>query len=164
MYPEYMFADVLANPVVRVILSNILGPDPELRFAGTNSVCSLYKYLSEKQSVKGTVRQPVHADLLHEHLDFPFAMTVNMPFVDTSIKNGATEFWLGTHLRGNKGIKGPILDGPWIDEKYLEERRRESPPIRPPISKGSVVIRDLRLWHAGINNNTDTPRLLLGLV
>ena len=114
--------------------------------------------------VKGKARQPVHADLLHEHDDFPFAMTVNMPFVDTSIENGATEFWLGTHIRGNKGIKDPVLDGPWIDEKYLEERRRESPPIRPPISKGSAVIRDLRLWHAGMNNNTDNPRVMLGLV
>jgi len=44
MYPEYIFADVLANPVVRVILSNILGPDPELRNVVTNSVCSFYNF------------------------------------------------------------------------------------------------------------------------
>jgi len=120
--------------------------------------------LSESQLAKGEARQPVHADMLHEHLDFPFAMTVNMPFVDTSLANGATEFWLGTHHYGNKGIKDPQLDGPWIDHKYLTERGLKSPPIRPPITKGSVVIRDLRLWHAGINNQTDTRRLLLSLV
>jgi len=102
--------------------------------------------------------------MVHEHLDFPFAMTVNIPFVDTSVDNGATEFWLGTHFRGNKGIKDPTLDGPWIAPEYLENRRAECPPIRPAISKGSLVIRDVRLWHAGIANETSIPRIMLGLV
>jgi len=99
-----------------------------------------------------------------EHLDIPFCMTVNIPLVDTSVKNGATEFWLGTHHRGNKGIKDPVLDGPWIASEYIEARRAECPPIRPTISKGSLLIRDLRLWHAGIANETPTPRILLAMV
>jgi len=102
--------------------------------------------------------------MVHEHLDLPFAMTVNIPFVDTSVNNGATEFWLGTHLRGNKGIKDPVLDGPWIAPEYLERRRAECPPIRPAISKGSLLIRDMRLWHAGIANETANPRIMLALV
>jgi len=102
--------------------------------------------------------------MLHEHLDIPFSMIVNIPFVDTSVENGATEFWLGTHLRGNKGIKDPELAGPWIMGQYLDERRAECPPIRPSISKGSVLIRDMRLWHAGIANQTKSPRIMLALV
>ena len=102
--------------------------------------------------------------MVHDHLDFPFAMTVNIPFVDTTVDNGATEFWLGTHLRGNKGIKDPISDGPWIASAYLDARRVECPPIRPAISKGSLVIRDMRLWHAGIANETSIPRIMLTLV
>jgi len=103
--------------------------------------------------------------MLHDHLDLPFAMTVNITLVDMTVKNGATEFWLGTHLRGNKGIKDPArADGPWIAQKYLDERSLESPPIRPSISKGSLLIRDMRLWHAGIANETPTPRILLSVV
>src|SRR5271155_4004842 len=110
------------------------------------------------------MRQPVHCDMLHDHLDCPFAMTVNIPFVDTSVDNGATEFWLGTHRRGNNGIKDPDLAGPWIAGQYLDERRAECLPIRPPISKGSLLIRDMRLWHAGIANETENPRIMLALV
>jgi len=62
--------------------------------------------------------------MLREHLGCPFAMTINIPLVDTSVDNGATEFWLGTHLtsRGNKWIRDPMLDGSWIAEEYLEKR------------------------------------------
>lgn len=102
--------------------------------------------------------------MVHDHLDFPFCMIVNVPFVDTSVENGATEFWLGTHLQGNKDVKDPELDGPWIAPQYLERRRAECPPIRPQISKGSLLIRDMRLWHAGIANETPTPRIMLSLV
>lgn len=102
--------------------------------------------------------------MVHEHLDFPFCMIVNIPFVDTSVNNGATEFWLGTHLRGNKGVKDPKLDGPWIAPEFLERRRAECPSIRPELSKGSLLIRDMRLWHAGIANETPTPRIMLSLV
>ena len=102
--------------------------------------------------------------MIHEHLDCPFAMTINVPLVDTSVDNGATEFWLGTHLRGNRGIKDPVLDGSWIADEYVDKRRLERPPIRPSISKGSLLIRDMRLWHAGIANQTQNPRIMLAMV
>lgn len=65
-----------------------------------------------------------------------FGMIVNIPFVDSSAENNATEFWLGTHLQGNKGVKDLKRDGPWIAPQYLERRRAEGPPSRPQISKG----------------------------
>src|SRR5271155_1407150 len=41
LHPEYVFEDVFANPIAGAILSNILGPQPELRYLGTNSVTTL---------------------------------------------------------------------------------------------------------------------------
>ena len=38
LFNDLLFEDVYANPVVATVLSNILGPDPELRYVGTNSV------------------------------------------------------------------------------------------------------------------------------
>jgi len=97
------------------------------------------------------------------HLDFPFAYVVNVLLVDASPKNGATEVWLGTHHWGNNGLK-ESPENPWIRSEVLEERRKVIPPIQASVPKGSLIIRDLRLWHAGIPNQTDEPRIMLSMV
>ena len=51
-----------------------------------------------------------------------------------------------------------------INPELVEERRKHSPPIQPETEKGSLVIRDVRLWHAGRPNRTDTPRIMLAFV
>jgi hypothetical protein len=40
VYPEFLYEDVFANPIATTVLSNILGPKPELRFLHSNSVVS----------------------------------------------------------------------------------------------------------------------------
>lgn len=51
-----------------------------------------------------------------------------------------------------------------IKTELLEERRKVRPPVQPFVPKGSIVLRDLRTWHAGVANGTDTPRMMLALV
>lgn len=51
-----------------------------------------------------------------------------------------------------------------VREPALEARRAIRPPIQPSLPKGSVIIRDLRLWHAGLPNKTDDPRVMLVMV
>src|SRR5690606_28079022 len=46
----------------------------------------------------------------------------------------------------------------------LEARRQASPPIQPTIKRGSVLIRDIRLWHAGMPNRTDRPRPMIAMI
>jgi hypothetical protein len=87
-------------------------------------------------------------------------MVINIPLVDTSAANGMTEIWLGTHHYGNNDMEKKL----GIDDIPMEERRKISPPIRPTILKGSLIIRDQRLWHAGIPNPTDEPRVMLAMV
>jgi len=38
LYPQYVFEDVYANPIAGAVLSNILGPNQELRLISSNSV------------------------------------------------------------------------------------------------------------------------------
>jgi len=38
------------------------------------------------------------------------------------------------------------------------------PPVQPVIRKGSIVIRDLRLWHAGMPNMSDEVRVMLAMI
>ena len=88
---------------------------------------------------------------------------VNVLLVDATPENGATEIWLGTHHYGNNGLR-ESTEEPYISKTALEERKKTVPPIQACVSKGSLIIRDLRLWHAGIPNQTDDPRIMLSMV
>jgi ectoine hydroxylase-related dioxygenase (phytanoyl-CoA dioxygenase family) len=81
-------------------------------------------------------------------------------------KNGSTEIWLGTHsatsIADQEGLHGERASG-CIKKSLLERRRRERGPSQPVVRKGSVVVRDLRLWHGGMPNLGDVPRVMLAM-
>jgi ectoine hydroxylase-related dioxygenase (phytanoyl-CoA dioxygenase family) len=81
-------------------------------------------------------------------------------------ENGSTEVWLGTHtdsgLHVQEGLHGDRASGR-IKSDELERRREIRSPCQPVVAKGSIIIRDLRLWHAGIGNRTDTVRVMLAM-
>lgn len=37
------------------------------------------------------------------------------------------------------------------------------PPVQPVVKKGDILIRDLRLWHAGMPNETDKERIMIAI-
>jgi ectoine hydroxylase-related dioxygenase (phytanoyl-CoA dioxygenase family) len=81
-------------------------------------------------------------------------------------ENGSTEIWLGTHdftQAAQEGAHGDRASGR-IREALLEKRREERGPSQPVVKKGSIVIRDLRLWHAGMPNKTDEARVMLAMI
>ncbi|RTE72185.1 hypothetical protein BHE90_013389 [Fusarium euwallaceae] len=134
---EWMFPEVYANKHAVRILSYILGPRPEAHFIRTNTLLATNE------------RQLVHADLRCEHPEHPFGVVFNTCLVDVGPKNGTTELWLGTQ---NTSIDcHRSLGEAIIAEAPLAKRRVERPPCYPSIKKGSIVLRDLRLWHARRN-------------
>lgn len=112
-------------------------------------------------------RQPVHSDADFAHPSHPFALVVNIPLVHTAPENGSTEIWLGTHnatsQEAQEGEHGERASGR-IKEAHLARRAETSPPLQPVIKKGSIIIRDLRLWHAGMPNMMDQTRVMLALI
>ena len=81
-------------------------------------------------------------------------------------ENGSTEIWLGTHVfsqAAQEGVHGDRASGR-IKGDFLERRREERGPNQPVVKKGSVVIRDLRLWHAGMPNKTEDVRVMLAMI
>ncbi|KAK5956058.1 hypothetical protein OHC33_002631 [Knufia fluminis] len=155
---ELMYKDIWANSFVSAVLAALLGPRPMVHYANGNTAL--------QASPDG--RQPVHSDCEFDHpVYYNFACVVNINLVDTSPQNGSTEFWPGTHhvstpechelLPGNERILH-------IKPEFLEQRRKHSPPIQPCTKRGSVIIRDLRLWHAGMPNLTPIPRIMLAFV
>ncbi|CAM0138799.1 hypothetical protein VKS41_005989 [Umbelopsis sp. WA50703] len=80
--------------------------------------------------------------------------------------NGTTEVWLGTHIFGldcQEGKHGDRASGRII-KSLLEQRRVERPPSQPTVKKGSIVIRDLRLWHGGKPNFSNQIRVMLAFI
>lgn len=110
--------------------------------------------------------QPVHTDADFEHPSHPFALVINVPLITMTPENGSTELWLGTHtdsgLHVQEGMHGERASGR-IKPSLLEERKAVRPPYQPIVKKGSIVIRDLRLWHAGKGNHTQDPRVMLAM-
>lgn len=147
--PDYIFEDIIANPFATSVIESIIGPHPTMRFYSANT------------AFKATERQPVHIDIDFDMPRMPFAYCVNVNLVETSPENGATEVWLGSHIDTDQSVLDQTTEHKQIKANLLEERRRISPGIQPALPKGSLMIRDFRLWHAGMPNRTDDPRVML---
>ena len=154
-FPPYLFADVLLNPYVIDVTSTLLGPGVKNVMYGGNT------------ALPGDQRQPVHADVGHLwpvcalEVAHPAAqLVVNVATVDVTPENGATELWLGTHRELGAGIGDDIK----ISPQLLARRREVSPPFQPTMRRGSMLIRDIRLWHAGMPNRTAEPRPMIAMI
>ncbi|KAF3170107.1 hypothetical protein EYR41_001866 [Orbilia oligospora] len=154
-----MFPDIWANQFVMPTLATMLGPEPVLQYASGNTALQ----------TPSNARQPVHSDIDFPHPSFPFSMVVNIPLVDMTIENGALEVWPGTHLTAfedqilEPGQSGELPVRAIIPE-LLQLRKAVCPPVRVVVPKGSIIIRDLRLWHAGCPNFTPNPRVMLAFI
>ncbi|KAJ3494803.1 hypothetical protein NLG97_g3838 [Lecanicillium saksenae] len=156
---KYFSPSIFINPVATQVTSAVLGPSPKWTFCSANSAMPPL----EGSSLQ---RQPVHADADFAHPDHPFALVVNVPLITMTPENGSTEIWLGTHngdICMQEGAHGERASGR-IRKDLLERRAEISAPMQPVIKKGSVVIRDLRLWHAGMPNKTEEVRVMLAMI
>ncbi|TQS31843.1 hypothetical protein Golomagni_07864 [Golovinomyces magnicellulatus] len=111
-------------------------------------------------------RQPAHSDADFAHPDHPFALVVNVPLVSMTPENGSTELWLGTHTNDisvQEGAHGERASGR-IKQDLLKQREQISPPVQATVKKGAVVVRDLRLWHAGMPNMSEEVRVMLAMI
>ena len=149
---EYLHEEIWANRLGVNIMENIIGPRPQLSFATSNIVLP-----------RTEGRQAVHSDYYCSHFDFPVFLEVNVYLHDVHPGNGATEFWLGTHEGYSKADHSSSITG-WIKQDVFTSRAAVSPPVQPSIPRGSLMIRDLRCWHAGRANGSDTSRIILGFM
>lgn len=151
-YPPLMppFSDprIIANPIAAQIMEALLGHDLQCTYYHSNT------------SYPGSGTQNIHRDgghLFGAAVPFPLpaaCLALNVPLCDFTEANGSTEVWLGTHL---------IVDAA-ADGGKLAERAAGLPSVRTNIPAGSLVLRDLRMWHRGMPNATETSRTMLALI
>ena len=95
----------------------------------------------------GAEVQVYHQDGLHlnKKVQKPcHAVNVFIPLVDLTMKNGPTEFCLGTHMLGNENFNKENID-------------------MPLAAAGTPIIFDYRLGHRGMGNSGNDPRPILYL-
>ena len=93
-------------------------------------------------SLPGAEMQEYHQDGVHLNKQYQkpcHAINVFIPLVDLSLKNGPTEFCLGSHILGQEAY----------NTKYVES---------PLVKAGTPVIFDYRLGHKGLSNHTTQCR------
>jgi hypothetical protein len=145
LHPE-VFANATAMEVIRAIL-------------GRGVTMTLY---TGNTMLGGTTQmQPVHWDegQLWPSLDAPapaHSLTINLPLVDVTEENGAIEVWPGSHLDVRSGGRPSIH----VPEEWLADRTS----VRVPTTKGSILLRDGRMWHRGTSNSTPDPRPMVAIV
>ncbi|KZF23021.1 phytanoyl-CoA dioxygenase family protein [Xylona heveae TC161] len=158
--PPYFSPSIFLNPIATQVTTSVLGPRPRLTFISGNTALPPTESAAAKS-------QPVHSDADFDHPDCPFALVVNVPLVSMNKVNGSTEVWLGTHstssLSAQEGAHGDRASGR-IKQDLLDQRRAVRPPSQPRVKKGSIIIRDLRLWHAGKPNFSEDIRVMLALI
>ena len=139
------------------VTSTALGPKPSLRFISGNTALPPTKDAPPAS-------QPIHNDADFDHPRISFALVVNVPLITMDVQHGSTEVWLGTHsnttIADQEGAHGERASGR-IKKDLLEERRKVRAPCQPTVKKGSVIVRDLRLWHGGKPNMSEVPRVML---
>ena len=91
--------------------------------------------------------QVYHQDGVHlnkKHQKPCHAINVFVPLVDLTLRNGPTEFCIGTHYLGFEDYNKGLVDIPC--------------PVM-----GTPVIFDYRLGHRGLGNNSSAPRPIVYL-
>ena len=89
--------------------------------------------------------------------------------------NFTLEFWLGSHARTTSADQVPCTERTKVRQQVpgdpscnvkpniVEQRRPVRPPIQPRCSKGDIMIRDLRTWHAGMPNESTEDRIMIAI-
>jgi|SRR5580698_4003094 ectoine hydroxylase-related dioxygenase (phytanoyl-CoA dioxygenase family) len=144
----YIDAPFIANAFVVPIVERLLGED-----------CRLF-YYSADAPMPGSDYQVVHADYRpffpeSDAVLPPAGLAVNFPLVDVTEGNGPMEAWPNSHRMPEKAF---------VAKEALQDAARYLTPARMLTPRGSVLIRDIRMWHRGTPNNSNHMRPNLALV
>jgi ectoine hydroxylase-related dioxygenase (phytanoyl-CoA dioxygenase family) len=143
---EEPFADPLVyeHPLVLRILERLMGPD---------LICT---YFASDTPMPGADYQRVHSDtrLLFPETTYSlpcYGAVLNIPLVDATEENGSMEIWPG----------GSHLNPGQLDMAQLAASMRSE---RANMRAGSILLRDLRMWHRGTPNRGTRSRPNMALV
>ncbi|KAK7453799.1 phytanoyl-CoA dioxygenase [Colletotrichum acutatum] len=186
---EYFYKSIFTNAIATQITSSILGPRPKWTFCSANAAMPPSPDAKpQRQPVHSD------ADFAHPSHPFALVINVPLvkmtpsngstelwlgthaPYLlhpppsstdSSSTTTTSSPSYTGTiipsGLAAQQGAHGTRASGR-ITPPLLDLRRAVRPPSQPTVEKGSIVIRDLRLWHAGMPNTTPDVRVMLAMI
>lgn len=141
---------VIANPIALSIIERVIGSECRCSYLATDTACP------------GSDYQQVHSDtppLFPElGVSLPsYCLVLNIPLVDVTENNGPLEVWPGgTHLDHEKTTYTELFGPTTNAARYMYSEKLT-------MKAGSMIIRDIRMWHRGTPNFTETNRTNLAL-
>jgi hypothetical protein len=139
----FIHPTITANPFVLQVVDAVLGED---------CVCH---YFASDTPLPGSDYQRVHSDigaLFGEGQPMPpYSLVMNLPLVDCTVENGAVEIWPG----------GSHLMPTGVDMATLAPLMHSERVCMPA---GSLLVRDMRMWHRGTPNRSDHARPHLAFI
>jgi hypothetical protein len=135
---------VITNPLALAVIDELVSQE---------CVCH---YFASDTPLPGSDYQRVHSDI---HLLFPetplslpaYAVVLNIPLVEFTEENGPLEIWPGgTHMMPGG-----------INIQEIAARLQSKRVLMPA---GSLLIRDMRMWHRGTPNRAGAARPNMALI
>ncbi|KAK1508384.1 phytanoyl-CoA dioxygenase [Colletotrichum tamarilloi] len=186
---EYFHKSIFTNAIATQITSSLLGPRPKWTFCSANSAMPPSPDSKpQRQPVHSD------ADFAHPSHPFALVINIPLvemtpsngstelwlgthaPYLlpaspsspsSSSTTTTPSSSYTGTiipsGIAAQQGTHGTRASGR-INPQLLDLRRAVRPPSQPTVEKGSIVIRDLRLWHAGMPNATPDVRVMLAMI
>jgi hypothetical protein len=91
-------------------------------------------------------------------------MIIHILLVDFTEENGGTELWPRTHIVPDAFEREMSPVAPSQSPEHAEKRGAMMPSVRMHAPQGTVMVRDMRIWHRARHNRTSVPRPMLSLV
>ena len=120
------------------------------------------------------ISQPgnIHVQVVHRDARHPAPgvvgscelIVMNILLVDFTEQNGGTEIWPGTHVVPDAFDAEMSAVEPSQAPNHAENRGATRPSVRVHAPRGTIIVRDMRLWHRARHNRTSVPRPMLSLV
>lgn len=151
-FDPYLFKDIIYNEMAIAVTHRLMGDGVVLDSYGANV------------AFNGEKAQAIHTDTyqLWPHLEVtppPHCIVVNVCLVDVDEINGGTKVWPGT--QSDNRI---VADSQNLTEEMVAEQEQRRPSEQICSKKGDLILRDMRVWHCGTPNMTDTPRIMLAMI
>ncbi|WP_261133930.1 phytanoyl-CoA dioxygenase family protein [Bacillus sp. Marseille-Q3570] len=153
----YIDEDIICNPIATAVIDRLLGEDNH---------CN---YFASDTPMPGSDYQNAHCDImpLFPELDIPlpvFSLVLNIPLVDVTEENGPLEIWPGgTHQNPDRS-NHDTLDGTINPHMHIVRAAEHMYSEKVHMPAGSILIRDIRMWHRGTPNNSDYRRTNLAMI
>lgn len=149
--------DIICHPIATSLIDQLLGE---------GNHCS---YFASDTPMPGSDYQNAHCDImpLFPDLTIPlpvFSLVLNIPLVDVTEKNGPLEIWPGgTHQNPDRS-NHDTLNNTVNPHLHIVRAAEHMYSEKVFMSAGSILIRDIRMWHRGTPNQSNYRRTNLAMI